>query len=87
MDSIGTAFYIWTYPYVVYSNTDWLLHIDSNSKANMCEKDVLQYYLILWTVFKFLLPCLTDMFHLDTIQARIDSLGLDILVGNFGYFY
>jgi len=38
MDSIGTAFYIWTYPYVVYSNTDWLLHIDSNSKANMCEK-------------------------------------------------
>ena len=50
------------------------------------KKDVLQYYLILWTVFKFLLPCLTDMFHLDTIQARIDSLGLDILVGNFGYF-
>ncbi|SFI17371.1 Surface polysaccharide O-acyltransferase, integral membrane enzyme [Lachnospiraceae bacterium NLAE-zl-G231] len=50
------------------------------------KKDVLQYYLILWTVFKFLLPCLTDIFHLDTIQARIDSLGLDILVGNFGYF-
>ena len=23
---------------------------------------------------------------LDTFQARIDSLGLDILVGNFGYF-
>ena len=50
------------------------------------KKEILQYYLILWIAFRFVLPVLTDTFHMYTIQARIDSLGLDILVGYFGYF-
>lgn len=50
------------------------------------RKKALQYYLILWIVFRFLVPTLTGMFHLHTLQARVDSLGMDILVGNFGYF-
>lgn len=50
------------------------------------KKETVQYYVILWAVFRYLVPCLTTVFHLDTIQARIDSLGMDILVGNFGYF-
>lgn len=50
------------------------------------KKEILQYYLILWIAFRFLLPLLTNIFHLYIIQARIDSLGLDILVGYFGYF-
>lgn len=33
-----------------------------------------------------MIPCLTELFHWYTFQARIDSLGMDILVGNFGYF-
>lgn len=50
------------------------------------KKETLRYYLILWSIFRFLIPTLTDTFGLTTFQARIDSLGLDILVGNFGYF-
>lgn len=50
------------------------------------KKEILQYYLILWIAFRFLLPFLTNIFHLYIIQARIDNLGLDILVGYFGYF-
>ncbi len=50
------------------------------------KKETLRYYLILWIVFRFLVPTVTDAFGLTTFQARIDSLGLDILVGNFGYF-
>ncbi len=50
------------------------------------KKEALRYYLILWVTFRFLIPTLTDAFGLTTFQARIDSLGLDILVGNFGYF-
>lgn len=50
------------------------------------KKEILQYYLMLWIAFRFLVPCLTNLFHLYIIQARIDSLGLDILVGYFGYF-
>lgn len=50
------------------------------------KKETLRYYLILWLIFRFLIPTLTDALHLFTFQARIDSLGLDILVGNFGYF-
>lgn len=50
------------------------------------DKKALRYYLSLWVVFRFLLPCLTELFGLETLQARIDSLGMDILVGNFGYF-
>ncbi len=50
------------------------------------KKEAVQYYLILWVVFRYLIPLVTGTFHLDTLQARIDSLGLDVLVGNFGYF-
>ena len=50
------------------------------------KKKAVRYYLILWIVFRFVVPCLTDTFHLNTVQARIDSLGMDILAGNFGYF-
>lgn len=50
------------------------------------KKEALRYYLILWMIFRFLIPTLTGVFGLTTFQARIDSLGLDILVGNFGYF-
>lgn len=50
------------------------------------KKEVLRYYLILWAAFRFIVPCMTEMFHLYTIQARIDSLGMDTLAGNFGYF-
>ena len=50
------------------------------------KKEVLQYYLILWVAFRYLFPCLTDIFHLYTIQSRIDSLGMDTLAGNFGFF-
>lgn len=50
------------------------------------NKKALRYYLILWAVFRFLVPTFTEVFRLDTLQARIDSLGMDILVGNFGYF-
>ena len=50
------------------------------------QKKALQYYLILWVAFRFLIPTLTGIFDLYTLQARIDSLGMDILVGNFGYF-
>ena len=50
------------------------------------KKEVLKYYLILWVAFRYLFPCLTDILHLYTIQARIDSLGMDTLAGNFGYF-
>lgn len=50
------------------------------------KKEAVQYYLILWAIFRYLIPCLTGIFHLDILQARIDSLGMDILVGNFGYF-
>lgn len=50
------------------------------------KEKALQYYLILWAVFRFLVPTLTEMLHLYTLQARIDSLGMDILVGYFGYF-
>ena len=50
------------------------------------KKEAVQYYLILWVVFRFLFPCLTNAFHLDILQARIDSLGMDVLAGNFGYF-
>ena len=50
------------------------------------KKEVLQYYLILWVAFRYLFPCLTGIFHLYTIQARIDSLGMDTLASNFGFF-
>ncbi len=50
------------------------------------RKQAAGYYLALWAAFRFLLPALTGVFHLDTLQARLDSLGMDILVGNFGYF-
>lgn len=50
------------------------------------KKEVLQYYLILWVAFRYLFPCFTGIFHLYTIQARIDSLGMNTLAGNFGYF-
>ena len=50
------------------------------------RKEVMRYYLILWALFRYVFPVLTDLFHLYTIQARIDSLGMDILAGNFGYF-
>jgi len=50
------------------------------------KKEIVQYYLILWMVFRFFFPYLTECFHWDTLQARIDSLGMDILIGNFGYF-
>lgn len=53
----------------------------------ICAKEkAVRYYLILWSVFRFIVPCLTGTFHLNTVQARIDSLGMDILAGNFGYF-
>lgn len=50
------------------------------------KKEVAQYYLILWIVFRFIVPYVTEAFGWSTFQARIDSLGLDLLVGNFGYF-
>ena len=50
------------------------------------KKEVLKYYLILWVAFRYLFPCFTGIFHLYTVQARIDSLGMDTLAGNFGYF-
>ena len=50
------------------------------------KRETLRYYLLLWIVFRFLVPTLTEAFGLATLQARIDSLGLDMLVGNFGYF-
>lgn len=50
------------------------------------KKEILRYYLLLWIIFRFLIPTLTDAFQMATFQARIDSLGLDVLVGNFGYF-
>jgi hypothetical protein len=37
-------------------------------------------------VFRYIFPYLTDILHLSTLQARIDSLGMDTLAGNFGYF-
>lgn len=56
------------------------------AKQICAKKEIVQYYLILWISFRFLIPCLTELFHWYTFQARIDSLGMDILVGNFGYF-
>lgn len=56
------------------------------AKQICARKESVHYYLLLWAVFRYLLPCLTNAFHLYTLQARIDSLGMDILVGNFGYF-
>ena len=50
------------------------------------EGRCLQYFLILWVVFKFFIPCLTEAFHLSIIQSQVNSLGLDILTGNLGYF-
>lgn len=50
------------------------------------KEKALQYYLVLWAVFRYLIPTLTEIFHWYTLQARIDSLGMDILAGNFGYF-
>lgn len=50
------------------------------------KKETIRYYLLLWIIFRFLIPTLTDAFQMITLQARIDSLGLDVLVGNFGYF-
>lgn len=50
------------------------------------KKEIVKYYLILWIVFRFFFPYLTDYFHWYTLQARIGSLGMDILAGNFGYF-
>lgn len=50
------------------------------------SKQCLQYYLLLWVIFQFSVPCLTDLFHLQTAQSQINSLNLDILAGNFGYF-
>lgn len=50
------------------------------------KKEILRYYLILWVLFRYLFPALTGMLHWDTVQARIDSLGLDMLLNNFGYF-
>lgn len=56
------------------------------AKQICANKKVVEYYLILWTIFKFVLPYLTEFFHWYTFQARIDSLGMDTLAGNFGYF-
>lgn len=56
------------------------------AKQICAKKQCLQYYLMLWIIFKFFVPCLTDLFHLPTVQSQIDSLSLDILSGNFGYF-
>lgn len=50
------------------------------------KRKVLQYYLILWITYRFLIPPLTNALQMTTLQARIDSLGLDLLVGYFGYF-
>lgn len=53
----------------------------------LCIKGAtVRYYLILWAVFQFILPCLTDIFHLTLLQDRIDSLGMNIITGYFGYF-
>lgn len=56
------------------------------AKQICAKRETVRYYLILWFLFRYLIPCLTNTFQLNTVQARIDSLGLDILVGNFGYF-
>lgn len=56
------------------------------AKQICAKKETIQYYIFLWILFRFLIPCLTNTFHLDIVQARVDSLGLDTLVGNFGYF-
>ena len=50
------------------------------------KKESVQYYLLLWAVFRFLFPSVTGIFHLPTLQARIDSLHMDTLAGTFGYF-
>lgn len=50
------------------------------------KKESVQYFLTLWIVFRFVVPYVTEAFGWTTLQARVDSLGLDILVGNFGYF-
>ena len=50
------------------------------------KKEAVQYYLMLWVVFQYLIPFITKMFHFTTFQAKIDSMGMNILVGNFGYF-
>ena len=51
------------------------------------NKKVLQYYLLLWLIFRFILPQLTALLELNTISAWINSFArLDILVGYFGYF-
>ncbi len=33
------------------------------------KKEIVQYYLILWIVFRFFFPSLTECFHWDTLQA------------------
>ena len=50
------------------------------------KKEGVQYFLMLWVVFRFIIPYSTEALGWTTLQARIDSLGLDLLVGNFGYF-
>ena len=51
------------------------------------DRKVLRYYLLLWLVFRFLLPQLIEIFHLYTFSAWINSFArLEILVGYFGYF-
>lgn len=54
----------------------------------ICEnRRVLQYYLLLWVIFRFLLPQLINLFGWGTFSAWINKFaGLDILVGYFGYF-
>ena len=81
----GRAVCFWSYSYVVSSDFVRILSADSSSETDQRQKR-LRYYLILWIIFRFLIPPVTDVSGLTTFQARIDSLGLDILVGNFGYF-
>ncbi len=50
------------------------------------KEKVLKYYLVLWATFRFFVPTLTTVFHLYTLQACFNRLGMDILIGYFGYF-
>ena len=51
------------------------------------DQKILRYYLLLWVVFRFVLPHLIEIFHLYTFSAWINKFAsLEILVGYFGYF-
>lgn len=50
------------------------------------NKTVVEYYLILWVVTRFLIPSLTAIDKLNFIYVWIDKLEINLLIGYLGYF-